>query len=146
MFAAAGRRRRVQELETCLSRRAASLSGEAPPPAGLGFPCLEGPGESLPGRFRGRVTASGRGQARLGGYRPAWRWVLSQRFLGVGGGGRGSAGPLGPGAGLSHLPGEGLPWDGGRRGAEPRPLASAAAASGRLPSLTGLPVRLGVCR
>ena len=76
----------MQEPETSLSCRAASISGEAPPPAALGFPCLEGSGESLPGRVRGRVTALGRGQAGLGGYRPAWRWVLSQRFLGVGGG------------------------------------------------------------
>ena len=51
-----------------------------------------------------------------------------------GGGGRneGSVGPPGPGAGMLHLPGEGPPWDKGRRGAEPRPLVSAAAASGRL--------------
>lgn len=89
------------------------------------------------------MTALGRG---LGGYRPAWRWVLSQRFLGRGWGDEGSVWPPGPGAGMSHLPGEGPPWDKGRRGAEPRAPASAATASGRLQQLTGRPARLGVCR
>lgn len=72
-----------------LAAAIASLSGVAPPPVALGFPCLEGLGESLPRWIRGRVTALGRGLAGLGGYRPAWRWLLSQRFLRVGGGGRG---------------------------------------------------------
>lgn len=58
------------------------------------------------------------------------------------GGGRGTraaSGLPGRGARMSHLPGEGPPRTEGRGGAEPRPLISAASASGR-------PARLGVCR
>lgn len=78
------------------------------------------------------MTALGRGEAGLGGYRPAWRRVLSQRFLGVGGGGLGQRrGPLARELECRTSLGKGLSGTEGRRGAEPHPLASGAAASWR---------------
>lgn len=79
------------------------------------------------------MTALGMGQARLGGYRPARRWALSQRFLVVGGRGPGGVGAPWLGVGMSHLPREGLPGTRGRRRAEPQSLASVTSENWRLP-------------
>lgn len=69
-------------------------------------------------------------------------------FLSVSSGwGVGDEGSVGaPGLECRTSLGKGLPGPEGRRAAEPRPLASAAAAGGRLPWLTDRPARLGVCR
>lgn len=128
-------------LETCLGCRAAQLSGEPPPSVALSFPCFEGPSESLPRWVRGHVTALGRGQAGLGGYRPAWRRVLSQRFLAVGGGGRGQRrGSLAGGLECRTSLGKG-PL--GLRAAE---VPSLVRWFLRLLRAGGRPARLGVCR
>lgn len=71
------------------------------------------------------MAALGSGQAGLGGYRPAWRRVLSQRFLGVGGGDEGRVG---------------APWPGGWRVAPPRGRASRAA----VPALSAGPCGCGL--
>ncbi|KAJ8794955.1 hypothetical protein J1605_018542 [Eschrichtius robustus] len=77
VFAATGLRRRVRELETCLSCCAASLLREAPPPAALGFSCLEGQGESLP-----RVSSGGGGTRAVSG--PLARGLECRTSLGKG--------------------------------------------------------------
>lgn len=86
---------------------------------------------------RGRLCWADTGQPSAGCLLSASSWW--------GAGEEGRVGSHWPGAGMSHIPGEGPSRTEGRRSAEPCLPVSAASVSGRLLYLTGRPARLGVC-